>query len=233
MNAIRKALIADDHSLYRCGLSRLLADQLSFGKVFEADSFANATALLSEHPDVELALFDLQMPGMQGPQSLADIRRMYPNLRVAIVAASESKTDVLAAVATGLSGFIPKSLPNAEIIEALQAIVGGRIYVPGLMMQQEHSIDAEECPVPTWSSVSSSIARSKEHLTPRQKDVFDCLSAGMTNREIAQHLAISIGTVKGHVGALLSLLHVRNRMQLAMRDGRTDISNDRTSRAFD
>ena len=102
MHAIKQALIADDHSLYRHGLALLLKDQLGYHEVLEAASFETAVTSIDACPDLELALFDLAMPGMHGPGSLNQLRMRHPNVKIAIVAASEAKSDVLAAIAAGI-----------------------------------------------------------------------------------------------------------------------------------
>ncbi len=114
-----RVLIADDHSLYRMGLGLLLRDSLGIEEVIEVASFDEALDRLSERPEIRLALFDLSMPGMGGPESLAVVRQTYPALRIAIVSGSESRDDVIRADATGLAGFIPKNMSENEITAAL------------------------------------------------------------------------------------------------------------------
>ena len=126
-------LIADDHSLYRAGLSLLLKDRLGFHAVIEAATFDCALDRLAETPNVALALFDLAMPGIAGPESLNVVKETYPDLRVAIVSGSEEREYVLKAVATGLNGYVPKSLTDDEILGAIKDILDGRIYVPRFM----------------------------------------------------------------------------------------------------
>ena len=107
-------LVADDHSLYRVGLSLLLKDRLGFHAVIEAPTFDAALDRLAKSPNVALALFDLAMPGITGPESLSVVKEIYPGLRVAIVSGSEERENVLKAVATGLNGYVPKSLPTTR-----------------------------------------------------------------------------------------------------------------------
>ena len=126
-------LVADDHSLYRTGFSLLLKDRLGYKAVLEAGTFDAALDRLAETPNVELALFDLAMPGITGPESLSVVKDTYPGLRVAIVSGSEERNFVLKAVATGLNGYVPKSLADDEIVGALNDILDGRIYVPRFM----------------------------------------------------------------------------------------------------
>jgi DNA-binding NarL/FixJ family response regulator len=216
MRRTRRALIADDHGLYRHGLALLLKDQFGYREVLEASTFDAAVTAIESKPDIELALFDLVMPGMRGPASLTPLRLHHPHVKIAIVAASEAKSDVLAAIAAGLSGFIPKSMPIQEFIAALQFVQTGGIYVPGLMKVMEpDGSEPSRDPPPDPAAIRHTTARPPVTLTPRQKEVLDCVQAGMSNREISEKLQVSVGTVKFHVAALLIAMNVKNRIHLA------------------
>ena len=213
------ALVADDHSLYRVGMGFLLKDRLGFQSVVEASSFDAALDRLADTPDIEIALFDLSMPGVGGPHSLSIVRDIYPNVRVAVVSGSEERKDVLAAVATGLGGYVPKSLPDDEIAVALQGILDGRIYVPQFMTvdarstaQRANSRSETETPDATSDAIANTAAKL---ITPRQRDVLDAVRLGLSNKEIARELDIAEGTVKIHLAALFSNFGVRNRTELA------------------
>ncbi len=210
MSVAIRILIADDHGLYRRGLSVFLKDHFLGSEVTEAASLQEAETLIANQTAFDLALFDLLMPGMKGPMTLAPLRSRHPNLKIAIVAASESKNDVLDTVAAGLSGFIPKTLPRDEFIAALSMIVAGQIYVPGHMLRLEQKPEAAPI-APVGDLRRSAVAA----LTPRQKDVLECVRKGMSNREIGDQLGISIGTVKIHIATLLAAMKVSNRIQLA------------------
>lgn len=215
MSKARTALIADDHSLYRCGLSLWLKDEFGYGEIAEASSFEEACGLMGERAGFELALFDLSMPGMQGPESLTPLRVRHPDTRIAIVAASEAKTDVLQAIASRLSGFIPKSLPSSELRLAIKTVLEGRVYVPSLTMYVANAtsgISADRVAMPAISA--DALRQAATQLTHRQRDVLECVRVGMTNREIAEQLGISVGTVKIHVAALLAALNVHSRVLL-------------------
>jgi DNA-binding NarL/FixJ family response regulator len=211
-------LVADDHSLYRTGIGFLLKDKLGFDTIVEAASFDAALDRLSGAEKFGLALFDLAMPGISGPESLGVVKETYPGLRVAIVSGSEERADVLKAVATGLSGDVPKSLSDDEIVAALHDILDGRIYVPRFMTSSgaSHSNNAaavdttEKRGGPGGGAVTKSIS-------PRQRDVLDCDRRGLSNKEIARELDIAEGTVKIHLAALFSHFGARNRTELATR----------------
>jgi DNA-binding NarL/FixJ family response regulator len=213
------ALIADDHSLYRSGLSLLLKDQLGFAQVIEAASFDEALDRLADRPQITLALFDLSMPGMGGPASLAVVRASYPGARVAVVSGSEERENVVQAIAASLHGYIPKSLPETEIVKALTDIMNGRVFVPTLIATTKAPSSTGE-KTGTSSKLHDPAATppaTLEGLTPRQRDVLGGIVRGLANKEIARELYIAEGTVKIHLAALFGHFDVRNRTELATR----------------
>jgi DNA-binding NarL/FixJ family response regulator len=209
-------LIADDHSLYRTGFSFLLKDRLGFHNVIEAGTFDIALDLLAQTPNVELALFDLAMPGISGPGSLTVVKETYPGLRVAIVSGSEERKAVLKALATGLNGYVPKSLPDEDIVTALKDILGGRIYVPRFMTAAMPAREEEPAKSgPAEARGAQRATSAAKPISPRQRDVLDCVRRGLSNKEIARELDIAEGTVKIHLAALFSHFGARNRTELA------------------
>lgn len=210
-----KALVADDHGLYRTGLAFLLRDQLGFSEIIEAAGFDEALDQLALVRDFSLALFDLSMPGINGPDSLVIVRETYPELRIAVVSGSEERTDVLAALAAGLGGYIPKSLSDDEIVAAIEDVLADKVYVPRFMAAPQPGQRFQPAPVPPPTRQSQSLRL--EDLTARQRDVLACVLKGLSNKEIARHLDIAEGTVKIHLSALFGQLGARNRTDLATR----------------
>jgi DNA-binding NarL/FixJ family response regulator len=210
-------LVADDHGLYRSGFSFLLKDRLGFRTVIEAATFDAALDRLAETANVDLALFDLAMPGVSSPESLGVVKETYPGLRVAIVSGSEVRDDVVKAVAMGLNGYIPKSLTDEEIVGALQDILDGRIYVPRFMTAANIAATDK----PTADSLDAKGGpgggATNKSISPRQRDVLECVRRGLSNKEIARELDIAEGTVKIHLAALFSHFGARNRTELATR----------------
>ena len=219
------ALIADDHSLYRSGLGLLLRDQLGFAAVIEAASFDEALDRLADTPQIALALFDLSMPGMGGPQSLAVVRASYPTVRVAVISGSEERENVVQSIAASLHGYIPKTLPEAEIVKALHDIMAGRVFVPVLIATAQPAGDKAARDATAGGNGASAHAPphttsapvTLEGLTPRQRDVLGGIVRGLANKEIARELDIAEGTVKIHLAALFAHFDVRNRTELATR----------------
>lgn len=208
MSPARKtsALIADDHGLYRVGLRLLLEDRLGFDEVIETGGFDEALDRLADTPSIKLALFDLSMPGMGGPSSLAVVRQSYPELKVAVISGQEDRANVEATLGHNLHGFIPKSLADHKIVAALRDVMAGKIFVPAVTAAK--AVTAP--PPPPAASL-----QAMEGLTPRQRDVLAGIVRGLANKEIARELDIAEGTVKIHLAALFSHFDVRNRTELA------------------
>ena len=211
----KQALIADDHHLYRSGLSLLLKDQLGFTHVFEAHTFDAAIDCMDKNPGLGLALFDLSMPGMNSGACLAELRAQHPMTKLAIVSASEEKADVMAAIDGGLNGFMPKTLSNDKIVAALRDIMCGRIFIPSLITTALPAGSKTSRSASALRNGSSAAEKSqqKDALTPRQRDVFNLACKGLTNKEIGERLGISEGTVKIHISAMLTILGLRNRAE--------------------
>jgi len=208
-----KVLIADDHSLYRAGLSLLLKDRLGIQEIIEVSSLDEALDLLAHHGNMKLALFDLSMPGMAGPESLGAVKSTYPETFVAVISGSEDRHNVLKCISAGLSGYIPKSLSEDDIAKALTSILAGSVFVPTFMMTGAHASKPPASP----SLSPATPTPSFEGLTPRQQDVLSNIIQGRSNKEIARQLDIAEGTVKIHLAALFAHFGAHNRTELATR----------------
>ncbi len=209
------ALVADDHGLYRVGLRLLLEDQLGVDQVIEAGGFDEALDKLAANDSIKLALFDLSMPGMGGPSSLAVVRASYPDLRVVVISGRDDRETVAACMSHGLNGYIPKSMSDDDIVAALKQIVGGKTFTPQVYAAKDISHGG---PLPgIGTAVAAPPSAVMEGLTPRQRDVLAGIVRGLANKEIARELDIAEGTVKIHLAALFSHFDVRNRTELATR----------------
>jgi DNA-binding NarL/FixJ family response regulator len=207
-----RALIADDHSLYRTGLALLLKDRLAVNDVIEVNAFDPALDRLADTPGITLALFDLSMPGMGGPGSLTVIKETYPHLRIAVVSAREDRETVLQTISVGVNGYVPKSLSEDDMAAALQRVMTGDVFIPNFMAISQG--------VPLSASATQTEAGARttlDKLTPRQRDVLGCILRGRSNKEIARDIGIAEGTVKIHLAALFAHFSARNRTELATR----------------
>jgi len=202
----QRVLVADDHALLRRGLRLLFADHLPGAAVVDVAGFEEALAALAQGPAFDLAILDLDMPGMAGAASLRRLRSTWPQLRVVVLSASETREHVLAAIGAGAHGYLLKSMDNAEMVRALKQVLAGTIYVPGFMTDAPALGDAAATPAPTAAE-----------LTPRQRQVLQLLIDGKSNKEISSALGVAEGTVKMHLASLFRTLRVKNRAQAVAR----------------
>lgn len=201
-----RALIADDHELFRSGLKQLLVDALDVEDVREAETFDQAIEILTDEGAGDLVLVDLRMPGMSGAEALAALRDGFPNAKIAVVSAWEERAEILAALSAGVHGYIPKSLSSSEIAGALRSILDGRIYVPATVGRRDPG-----------EPVAAATGQGENKLTLRQKEVLNELLKGQASKEIARTLDIAEGTVKIHLAAIYRALGVRTRAEAIAR----------------
>lgn len=198
-----RALIADDHELFRSGLKQLLVDSLGIEDVREAATLDEAIDTLTNEGAGDLVLVDLRMPGMSGAEALAALRDGFPDAKIAVVSAWEERAEILAALSAGVHGYIPKSLSSSEIAAAIQSVLDGRIFVPAVIGKRE----------PGAPVAAAAQNNGEGKLTLRQKDVLAELLKGQASKEIARTLDIAEGTVKIHLAAIYRALGVRTRAE--------------------
>ncbi|HYG28140.1 MAG TPA: response regulator transcription factor [Caulobacteraceae bacterium] len=202
-----QAVLIDDHELIRDSVGRILSEQLGFLAPLEAGDLESGLTVLSEAGEVDLIMVDLHMPGSSGPESLAALVEAFPEARIIVMSASESKEDVLGCISVGVDGYIPKSLSVAEMVAAIQQVLDGGMFVPRALTRR--GIEPTARP--------RAKAPGLEHLTPRQTEVLDQLLLGLSSKEIARALDVAEGTVKIHLAAIYRALGVRTRAEAISR----------------
>ena len=209
-------LIADDHPLFREALKDVV--QEVFGadvRLLECTSLAEASAAIHE-PDLELALLDLNMPGMHGLSGIAQLRDAAPVVPLVVVSADERSEVVAAALALGVCGFIPKSTPRKLMADAVRRIAeDGEIYQPPTLAGHDTNS-------PTALPLSTAQQAMQERiasLTRQERCVLEAIVAGKPNKIVAHELNIAESTVKAHVSAILRKLEVSSRTQAVIKAG--------------
>lgn len=220
MDESRVALIADDDEFFRLALAFIVKSELGFSEVVETRSLDEAIQCLSERNDITLALFDLQMPGMETAASLAAVRDAHPQLKIAVVSASSRRSDILTALTAGSNGYVPKGLGAHDLAEAVRAILRGAVYVPPSITDRASQPDEPEADATESFGSEDKVQRALKSLTPRQHDVLLLLVKGLSNKEIARQLKLGEGTIKIHMAALFRSLRVRNRQEAAVAGAR-------------
>jgi DNA-binding NarL/FixJ family response regulator len=197
-----KILIADDHPLIREAFRHLLTDLAPSVTVFEAGDCETTLKLATQHPDVDLVLLDLRLPGPGGLATLNALRRENPALPVVVVSAIEDPGTVHNVLAHGAMGFIPKSSNNDVVLNALRLVLSGGRYLPADILSGTGNYL-------TATPVTAATLR----LTERQREVLTGMMQGKSNKLISRELGLAEATVKIHVTAVLRALKVTSRAQ--------------------
>jgi DNA-binding NarL/FixJ family response regulator len=197
-----KALIIDDHPLFREALS-FIVSRLDDGSVcVEADSMEQAASLLRADSTFDVILLDLGLPGASGLAGIVNIRGLAPSTPVVVVSAVDDADTIQRAACFGVSGYIIKNSPSSVMHTALAKVLSGDTHFP-----QE-----------AGDGIASGTVRSEEleTLTPRQLTVLRLLGEAKSNKQIAYELSISQETVKIHISAILRKLGASSRAQAVM-----------------
>jgi len=202
-----KLLVVEDHALVREGLTRLLRQLEERVEISEAASFEAALDVLEAEQDFDLVLLDLALPGIDGFAGLNVLRQRYPALPVAVVSAFDDVPTVNRVLNNGASGFIPKAFSGEELLNAVRDVLAGSIFRPGNL--QSAKMD-DAVPVPPNRGT---VRPADVGLTDRQGQVLALMVRGLSNRDIADQLELSEGTVKIHVTAIFKTLGVTSRTQ--------------------
>lgn len=202
-------LIADDHPLFRDALRRAVARALPDAGIVEADSVAVLLEMVEAHPDADLLLLDLNMPGAQGFSALVHLRGQFPQVPVVVISAREEASIMRQAIEYGASGFIPKSANLETITQALQEVLDGQVWLPP-------ALATASVPTATDADLAARIAS----LTPQQFRVLCMLGEGLLNKQIAWELGVSEATVKAHMTAIMRKLGASNRTQVLVMTSR-------------
>lgn len=222
------AVIADDDEFFRMALAAVLARH-GMGRVIQTGSYDEAMAAIAAEPAVDIALFDLNMPGMTGPAALHRLREGCGQVaKVAVVSGSRRREDILETLQAGAHGYISKAAGVQELSQALEMILGGRIYVPLSLADVADAAAAAPAAAPTPGPAQAQtvqsqavlaqapLAEAMPALSPRQSRVLEMLVHGKSNKEIARELNLGAGTVKVHMAALFAKLGVANRAAAAV-----------------
>ena len=205
-----KALVADDHALLRTGLVDALSRLDPEPIAYEASDAEQVMRLVSAHPDLDLILLDLFMPGANGFELLSRVCAAAAGAPVVVLSASDEPSHMRKALDCGAVGFIPKSTGREVMLSALGMVLAGGTYVPPELVlappPQEHG-----------SLRLQGLGAGAAMLTARQKDVLRLMGQGRSNKQIARDLDLSENTVKIHVAGVLRALGAANRTEAVMR----------------
>ena len=205
MNEPLRAVLVDDHTLFRKGLAELLEMHGTVHVVAMTGNPDEVSGLLREHrPDV--VLMDLNMPGTEGIQVMQRLKVEGFSMPILILTVSESEEDLAQAIRSGANGYLLKSMEPDEVVDALQRAVKGEVVVaPTMTAKLVNLFDAK-----------SSAASLLDTLTQREREILSHLAKGESNKAIARALDISYDTVKLHVRHILAKLNLSSRVEAAV-----------------
>ncbi|SFX23646.1 LuxR C-terminal-related transcriptional regulator [Marinospirillum alkaliphilum] len=208
-----KIIVADDHPLFRAALQQAVRQALADVDIVEADTLEAVHQAVADHPDADLILLDLHMPGAHGFSGLVFLRGVNPGIPVVVVSGSEENHVIRRAIDYGSSGFIPKSASLDTIASAIRQVIEGEVWVPPEVAGNMDEISEEE----------ARFAEALASLTPQQFRVLNMLTEGLLNKQIAYELQVSEATIKAHVTAILRKLGVHSRTQAVIAAKRLEV----------
>jgi DNA-binding NarL/FixJ family response regulator len=207
-----RALIVDDHALFRRGLEMVLAAEDDIELVGEASDGTEAVQKAGESlPDV--VLMDIRMPKSSGIEACRAMKEVAPSSKIVMLTISDEEEDLFEAIRAGASGYLLKDIPLDEVADVVRAVHGGQSLINPSMAaklltefaalnKRDQEERAEQVPPPK--------------LTDREMQVLKLVAKGMNNRDIAKELFISENTVKNHVRNILEKLQIHSRMEAVM-----------------
>ncbi len=200
-----RVVLADDHAVVRKGIREFLEEDPAIRVVAETSDGEQAVALVArEKPDV--AVFDIQMPKMNGMDATRRVKKEFPQTRVLMLTAYDDDPYIFAALQAGASGYLLKTASSDELVHAVHAIAAGESALSPAV--------AKKLVLRTTGSKSKD--ETIEPLTEREMEILQLAAKGMGNKQIGVALSISDRTVQGHLANIYTKLHVGTRTEAVM-----------------
>ncbi|MBF6057397.1 MULTISPECIES: response regulator [Thiomicrorhabdus] len=219
MNSVTpaKAIVVDDHPLFRRGVVELLSESKEFEVV---SSFGSAVDLIAAMPITapDLLLLDYQMPEMSGIEALKILRPQLPQSKIVMLTVSMDSHSLLEAITLGADGYLLKDTESEQILKQLASVMQGKIAIneSGITLLAQSIRSNGISPNPPEADMQNDEAlEALKELTERERQTLKLISKGLSNKLIARELGISDGTVKVYVKNLLRKLGLRSRLELA------------------
>lgn len=208
-----RILLADDHALVRRGVRLILDGEPGLRVVAEAGDGAEAVAMARGH-EIDLAVLDIGMPRMTGIQAARELAALRPGLRILMLTMYDNEQYFFQALKAGACGYVLKSVADRDLVAACRAAMRGESFLyPGAVTALVRNY---------LDRARSGEDAGDEILTAREEEVLKLVAEGLSSKDIAQTLFISVKTVQRHRANLLSKLGLRDRLALtryAIRSG--------------
>ena len=212
-----RVVLVDDQQLVRAGFRMVIDSQPDLHVVGEASDGADAVRVVASTP-CDVVLMDVRMPGLDGIEATRRITSAGASPdpaegpRVVVLTTFDLDEYVVSAIGAGASGFLLKDAPPEELLAAVRTVHSGDAVIAASSTRRllQHVGPLLRAGAATPSAVPQGIPTD---LTPREREVLECMAHGLTNGEIAQRFVVSEATVKTHVGRVLAKTHSRDRVQ--------------------
>lgn len=214
-----RVLFVDDHEVIWSGMRGVtarLAEQLHPGEAFDWICARDLReALAAGAGALDLILLDYHLPGSECLEAMRLLRERYDAAPIVVVSGDQQPERIRRTIEAGAAGYIPKAMPEAEMVAALGLVMAHGVYLPTVAL-----LDAEMAPEPADDARLSNEALAgfmDAELSPRQREVFARALRGKPNKVIARELGIAEGTVKVHLAMVFRALGVHNRTEAMYR----------------
>lgn len=214
MSAPIRVLVVDDHTLFRRGLTALLALDDGLQVVGDAAD-AGAAQREAERLQPDIILLDNHLPGVNGVDALPQLRAACPGARVLMLTVSEDEADLTAALRAGASGYLLKTIEGDALSAAIRRAMRGDSVIAEAMTAKLVSAFLQAPPEPE-AATAPGPQDPLAGLSPREREILAAVGRGASNKEVARQLGITESTVKIHVQHLLRKLDVGSRVHLAV-----------------
>lgn len=214
-----RLLVVDDHSLIREAVRHVMQALAESVTVLTASDCHEGFAIAERESDLEVLLLDFNLRGLSGVQAITAWRQRHPALPVVVLSSADDRATVLAAMAAGAAGFIPKASSNEVMLSALRLVLAGGKYLPVEVLAPDGS-----APVRAAEAVSV----EGLGLSPRQLEVLELIARGKPNKIICDELGLAERTVKAHVTEVLRALGVSSRTPAALAAARLGLGGTPT-----
>lgn len=201
-------LLVEDQTIVRNGLKVILELDEQFKVKAEASNGMEALEQLQKHP-IDLVMMDIRMPKMNGMEATKQIKSQYPDVKVIILTTFEDEEYAYQTLKDGANGFLLKSSEPERLLSSIHSVLNG-----GLALQE--GIAAKLMPKLLHRTVESKNEKISITFTDRELSIVILVGEGKSNKEIANSLFLSVGTVKNHITNILQELDLRDRTQLAI-----------------
>ena len=204
-------MLVDDQQLFREAIKTLLSVQDEFVVVAEAGNGREAIESISNlHPDV--VLMDLRMPIMDGVEATRIIAKDFPETHVLILTTFDDDNDLFDGLKAGATGYLLKDISSDQLFDGIRSAAKGEFF---LLPSATAKIVAEFSRLS--SPLSTSPLSAEDNLTRREIEILKLVAGGASNKEIAELLVITEGTVKNHISNILGKLDAKDRLQAAVK----------------